>query len=269
MKVKIAGHSGFCFGVKRAINIANSALKNITKEDKLYSLGPIIHNPQVVNRLSDKGLIVIKDISKISVGTIIISSHGAPEDIIEKLKRKKLKIIDATCPFVKYAQNIVRDLKEQGYYVVIVGDKMHPEVRALVSIAGRQRIKGKSKIGIVSQTTQNKENYISEIHNILKGEFSEIRIFNTICRDAALRQASAKELLKKCDLMIVIGGKNSANTRRLWQICKESGVESLHIETEKELKPGSFSKKKCIGITSGASTADWIVDEVVEAIRKH
>jgi len=266
MKIKIARCAGFCFGVKRAINIAENALNGLRSEEKIYSFGAIIHNPQVVEGLFKKELQVINGLEAIKGGTVIISSHGAPVEILEEIKKKKIKLIDATCPFVKYAQNIVKNLKKEGYGIIIVGDSAHPEVRALKSIAGKDKLS--KKIGIISQTTQSKVNYINEIRKIMEKDFSEVKVFNTICNDTSKRQSATRSLLKDCDLMIVIGGKNSANTRRLWQICKESGVDSFHIETELELDKAWFKGKSCVGITSGASTPNSMVEKVVEIIKK-
>ena len=284
MRVKVATHSGFCFGVKRAINIAETTLKDPRHRKNIYSLGPIIHNPQVVSGLSKKGLAVTHDIDNIKKGAVIISSHGAPKDLIQKIKRKRIKLIDATCPFVKHAHDIVRDLEAEGYRIVIIGDKSHPEVKALLSLAGNRGTTRKprlrrgtrshaekinsGKIGIVSQTTQNKDDYIRGVLDLLKDDFSELRIFNTICRDTAHRQILTCELLDECDVMIVVGGKNSANTRRLHQICKESRVDTHHIETEQELRKDYFKGKKCAGVVSGASTPDTMVKKVVERIRR-
>lgn len=265
MQIKVATHSGFCFGVKRAIKIAEKSLADTRHGNKIYSLGAIIHNPQVVERLSQKGLRVIKDIRGIKQGAVIVSSHGAPIEMLEKIRKKKLKLIDATCPFVKYAQDIVKDLKAKGYKVIIIGDKKHPEVKALLSLAGKKE--NKEKTGIISQTTQSMSNYIKGIADALNEGFSEVRIFNTICKDTSRRQALTRRLLKECDVMIVVGGKNSANTRRLWQICKESGVNTYHIETPDELKRSYFKNKKCAGIVSGASTPDSIVKKVAQKIK--
>jgi 4-hydroxy-3-methylbut-2-enyl diphosphate reductase len=266
MKIKVAKCAGFCFGVKRAINIAESALKELKGRAGIYSFGAIIHNPQVVEELFKKGLRVISDLEKIKAGTVIVSSHGAPLEVVKDIKRKGMKLIDATCPFVKYAQNIVKDLKKDGYEIIIVGDNTHPEVKALKSIAGKN--KKSKKIGVICQTTQNKENYINEIKKILNRDFSEVRIFNTICNDTSKRQSATRRLLEDCDLMIVIGGKNSANTKRLWQICKESGVDSFHVETELEVNKNWFNGKKRVGITSGASTPDSMVKKIIERIRR-
>ncbi len=267
MRVKVASHSGFCFGVKRAINIAEESLKNSKNKKNIYSLGSIIHNPQVVDDLSKKGLKVIKSLKGIDRGTVIISSHGVSSEVIHKIREKKLKVIDATCPFVKQAHNIVKKLKSEGYRILIIGDKQHPEVKALLSLAGR-KIKTK-KIGVIAQTTLKKDNYLAGISEILlKKDFSEVRIFNTICNDTAHRQILTRGLLEKCDVMIVVGGKNSANTRRLWQICKERGVDSYHIETDYEIEKKWFKNKKCFGVVSGASTPDNMVKKVAAKIKK-
>ncbi len=206
MQIKVAKHSGFCFGVKRAINIAEGAIKKSGYKNNIYSLNPIIHNPQVVERLSKKGLKVINDIEAIKKGTVIISSHGAPIEVIKKIKKKRLNLIDATCPFVKNAHHIVKDLKNTSYRITIIGDKKHPEVKTLLSVVGK-KLKSK-KVGIVSQTTQTRDNYLKGILDILKeGDFSEVKIFNTICNDTSKRQKLAHNLLKECDVMIVVGGK--------------------------------------------------------------
>jgi (E)-4-hydroxy-3-methyl-but-2-enyl pyrophosphate reductase len=266
MEIKVAEHSGFCFGVKRAINIAEKTLAcNKNKKCKIYSLGAIIHNPQVVDELSRKGLEVIKNIDTVKKGTVIISSHGASKDVIGKIRKKKLKLVDATCPFVKYAHDIVKKLKKEGYNIIIAGDREHVEVKALMSLAGKGEGR---KIAVVSQTTQNKDAYIKRILDVLNNDFEEVRIFNTICKDTARRQNIAHDLLKDCDVMIVIGGKNSANTRRLWQICKERGVDTYHIEAESELNKRCFKGKKRAGIVSGASTPENMVKKVVEKIKE-
>ncbi|MFH1478986.1 MAG: 4-hydroxy-3-methylbut-2-enyl diphosphate reductase [Candidatus Omnitrophota bacterium] len=265
MQIEVAGKIGFCFGVKRAIKIAERTIRGSRDKKNIYSLGAIIHNPQVVEQLSKKGLEVIKDPKIIKSGTVIISSHGAPKRIIEELRVRNISIVDATCPFVKYAQEIVKGLKKKDYKIEIVGDKHHPEVKALLSLAGN-RPKGK-KIGIVSQTTQNKYNYLNQIQCILQKDFTEVRIFNTICNDTSQRQVLARDLLARCDVMIVIGGKNSANTKRLWQICKERGVDSYHIELDSELKRSFFKNKRRVGVVSGASTPNSMVEKVVDKIK--
>jgi (E)-4-hydroxy-3-methyl-but-2-enyl pyrophosphate reductase len=278
MKIEVADAVGFCFGVKRAINIAQQALEKNDGKD-VYSLGHIIHNRQVVEELAEKGLKSIEELGKIKKGVVVISSHGASPDIFEQIKSQGLEVIDATCPYVMSAQKVVKSLSEEGYTVVIFGDKKHPEVKSLVGFAKMKAIVIKDeqgldesgeflkKVGVVSQTTQSAENYLRIISRIIKKGFSEIRVFNTICNDTKKRQESAARLAKDVDVMLIIGGRMSANTKRLFEICSGICPDTYHIETARELKPEWFEKKGCIGIASGASTPDWIIEEVKDRIK--
>ena len=276
MEIKLADNAGFCFGVRRAIQIALEASQG--KHKKIYTIGPIIHNPQMVEKLRQSGISVLKDIEDLKEGdTVIIRSHGVTYDIFEKLVRKEINIIDATCPFVKTAQNHARELDEEGYKVVVVGEKNHPEVIGIVSFAKKGAIivnhedklddlfKFK-RIGIVAQTTTRHE-YLDKVVCGLLPKVKELRIFNTICDATVERQVSADNLAKKVDLMIVIGSKNSANTRRLFEICKKENPDTLWIETVKDLAriPENITT---IGITAGASTPDWIIEKVIGKISK-
>lgn len=273
MKIEIAECSGFCFGVKRAISIAKQALDK-NKGKGVYSLGHIIHNSQVVEELSKEGLMSAKDLNGIKEGVIVISSHGASPEIFEQIKAKGFEVVDATCPYVMSAQKIVKSLNEEGYTVVILGDKQHPEVKSLVGFAedkaivikDEKELKGiempSGKIGLISQTTQSVENYFKVISEILKKEFLEFRVFNTICNDTKKRQDSAARLAKDADAMIIVGGRMSANTKRLFEICSGICKDTYHIETADELKPKWFKRHECVGIASGASTPDWIINNV-------
>lgn len=279
LKINISEFSDFCFGVKRAISLAEGALRERPKP--VSSLGPLIHNRQVVSELSKKGLNVAKDYKQIWKGTIVTCSHGIRPDVLNEAKRKKIDIVDATCPFVKNAQMLAKKLSKEGYKVVIIGDKGHPEVKSLKSFSGNKglvisnakeakRLKlRKGKIGIIAQTTQSLRNFPEVSSELLKKEFSEIRIFNTICSDVSMRQKSTEEFSKENDLVIVVGGRNSANTKRLYEICKDIGTEARHIETGSEVKNEWLKGKRRIGIVSGASTPRWIVDGVVERLRKN
>ncbi len=278
MKIEVAGCSGFCFGVKRAMRMAEESLEK--KADRqVYSLGPIIHNNQVVEELSKKGLKPLKELTGIEQGMVVISSHGASPSISEQIKSKGLDLIDATCPYVMSAQKVVKALSDEGYCVIILGDSRHPEVEALVGFAGGKAIVIKDekelerldcpskKIGIVSQTTQSQKNYFRVISKILSSkEFSEIRIFNTICNDTQKRQESAARLAKDTEVMIIAGGKMSANTRRLFEICSEICPNTYHVETAKDLRREWFEGKTSVGIASGASTPDWIVESIKNEI---
>ncbi len=278
IKIELAECSGFCFGVKRAISMAKQALER-NKGKNVYSLGHIIHNSQVVEELSKEGLRSIRELGAIKDGVIVISSHGVSPEIFDEIKLRGLEIIDATCPYVVSAQKIVKALNEEGYTVIIFGDSQHPEVKSLVGFAGDRAtvIKAKEdverlqtqsqRIGLVSQTTQSAENYLEVISAIMKKEFLEVRIFNTICSDTKKRQESAQRLARIPDGMIVIGGRMSANTKRLFEICSKICDNTCHIETADELGQEWFSAKKSVGIASGASTPDWIIKAVEDKIK--
>ncbi|WP_413853703.1 4-hydroxy-3-methylbut-2-enyl diphosphate reductase [Candidatus Ruminimicrobium bovinum] len=272
--IKIAESSGFCFGVRRAIELAEKVSQ---ESDNVYTFGPLIHNPQEVERLNKKGIEVINDYSKIQDGILVLRTHGIELNVYNKLsENKKLKIIDATCPFVKRAQDIVKELSDISQQIVIVGEKTHPEVVALVSYGkGKcivvenkndiEKVKKTDIIYIVSQTTQSPKNFDDIVKEIAK--ISKVKIYNTICKATFDRQSSAEKLAKSVDIMIVIGGKNSGNTRRLFQICS-SAVETYHIESGDEIKNDWFTNKQKIGITAGASTPDWIIKNIKNKIEK-
>jgi len=273
MEIKVADPIGFCFGVKRAIRMAKEALEN-NKTKEVYSLGPIIHNNQVVDELSKEGLKPIKDLSGIEKGVCVISSHGVSPVIFERIKSKGLDVVNATCPNVMSAQTIVRSLSQEGYSVVILGDKDHPEVKSLsgfandkaVVIKDEVQLKGldlpSKKTGVVSQTTQSTANYFKIISGLLEKGFQEARIFNTICNDTQKRQRSAAKLAKEVDVMIIVGGRMSANTKRLFEICYKICKDTYHIETVGELRREWLEGKLRVGIASGASTPDWIIENI-------
>ena len=273
MKIILAKRAGFCFGVKRATQMAFEAAG---KDKKTYTLGPIIHSPQVVNRLEEMGVKVLENLDSMNDGTIIIRSHGVASNELAEAVNKKLEIVDATCPFVKKAQEHVKSLSQSGYGVVVVGDADHPEVQGIVSYGGDKvfvvgsgeevkKLPKMSKIGIVAQTTQSFENLKNAVTEcLLRG--GEIRVFNTICDATAVRQEEAKELAKQVDCMLVVGGLNSANTRRLSEVCKELQRRTYHIETAAEIDPAWFEGVERVGVTAGASTPKWIIDEVMNRI---
>jgi 4-hydroxy-3-methylbut-2-enyl diphosphate reductase len=275
MEVILAKQAGFCFGVKRATQMAFEAAD---KGGKTFTLGPIIHSPQVVQKLEEMGVKVLNNISAMVEGTIIIRSHGVASDELEEAVRKELEIVDATCPFVKKAQEHVESLSQTGYDVVVVGDADHPEVQGIVSYAtGKVYVVGSGeeaarlpkmgKIGVVAQTTQSFENLKNVVTECLtKG--GEIRVFHTICDATAVRQEEAKTLARQVDCMIVIGGYNSANTKRLAEVCTELQPKTYHIEKAQQLNQQWFKGVKKVGVTAGASTPKWLIDEVLEQIEK-
>ena len=270
MKTILAPKAGFCFGVKRALDLAMQTARETNKS--IYTLGPLIHNPQVVEDLSKKGIKVVKDLSDIPEGVVIIRSHGVGPDIIENARDRDLQIIDATCPFVKKAQELAKELNDQGYQVVVVGDKEHPEVTGIIGWTGHtgivvetpeqaEKLQPLKKIGIISQTTQPEGNF-NKIASVLQEKAEEVKAYNTICHATRDRQYAAAELARKVDVMIVIGGKNSANTQKLARLCAQTGTPTHHIETAAEFNREWLADKKLIGITAGASTPDWIIEEV-------
>ena len=274
MKVTVAPGSGFCFGVKRALKIAFDAAKK--GDGPVVTLGPIIHNPQVVAKLEEEGLRVVDRAEDIHGGTLVVRSHGLPESVLRQAKAQGVTIVDATCPFVKQAHNCASQLEEEGYVVVVVGEEDHPEVLSITGNLenpatvvdgpnGLSRLGDVGRVGIVCQTTQPLE-HLRTVTDALLEKTQELKVFNTICEATLERQESALDLARHVDVMIVVGGKNSANTRRLWELCREAGCDAYHIETRDELEPGWFEGKEEVGVTGGASTPHWIIDQIVRAV---
>lgn len=272
MKIYCARHSGFCFGVKRAIKMAMDAVKN---RRSVYSIGPLIHNRDFVDKLERQGIKVIKKIDDVNDpdATVIIRSHGLKPSLLQGLKKNNFRIIDATCPKVRRAQRYVEKLVQEGYFVIIIGEKDHPEVKGLIGYAGKNsaiysdnlEIKHK-KIGIVPQTTLDFDHFYSSIKNLLFN-VTEMKIYNTICDETILRISEALSIARKVDMMIVIGGKNSANTTRLYQICK-SIKPAHHIESIEDIDFKWFKGINSVGISAGASTPDEQIREVVQYLKK-
>jgi 4-hydroxy-3-methylbut-2-enyl diphosphate reductase len=268
-KIVVAKSAGFCFGVRRAITLAEETAAK--KKKTIFTLGPLIHNPQEVRRLNRRGIRTVADARNLKKATLLLRTHGIPEGLREKLEKKRLTLVDATCPFVKRAQDIVRKLGGSESEIVIVGEKMHPEVKALVSygqgkcrvIEHKNDLRGRRFAGplaVVSQTTQTPENF-SAVLKCLKKQCSPVTAYNTICRATIDRQTAASRLAKRADVMVVTGGKNSGNTRRLAEICGRY-TRTYHIETAGEIKPAWFAGAKLVGLTAGASTPDWIINDV-------
>lgn len=269
MKVTIAEACGFCYGVRRAVDMASQA------ETGTKTLGPIIHNPQVVARLSAQGVAPVDSLDEVGDGeTVLIRSHGVGPSVYEEASRRGIRVIDATCPHVKKAQQDAKKIVEEGKNLVIIGEKAHPEVisisqwganRAIIidrEIEAEQ-IPFSELLGVVVQTTFSQEQF-KRIAEILKTKTNDLDVHMTICTATQQRQNAAVELAGKVDAMIVVGGRNSANTGRLAQVCREQGCPTYHIETAAELDTAAFRGMNHIGITAGASTPDWIIQEVVD-----
>ena len=273
MEIKLAKSYGFCFGVKRAIEIAEDS-KNAT------TMGPLIHNSEEINRLKDNfSVTTANDMSEIGdEKRVIIRTHGITKDDLEALKNSKKEIIDATCPFVTKPQDIVKQMSEDGYKIIIFGDAEHPEVKGVRSYAKNDalvildideilNVALGPKVAIVSQTTR-KVSEFKKIVDFLVERVSEVRVFNTICNATFENQDAVRELSKESDVMVVIGGKNSSNTKQLFSISLDHCADSYLVENENEIQKEWFFDKKECGITAGASTPDWIIQKVISKIRE-
>lgn len=273
--VKLAVSAGFCFGVERAVKMAVSALEEFG--GPVYTLGPIIHNPQEVLRLQDMGIGMAHTLEEIPKGTVVIRSHGAPRGVIEEAAERGLKVVDATCPLVQRLTERVRELADQGYQVVIVGESDHPEVMAVLSYAPESCIVVRGPegvepgnlnkdVGLVAQTTQSLEN-LRAVSSQCICHCREVRTYNTICHATHKRGAEALELAGQVEVMIVVGGKNSANTTRLAQAVSLGGTKTYHIESAAELSDLEIPAGAPVGVTAGASTPGWVIDEVVSSLK--
>ena len=275
-EVKLALSAGFCFGVERAVKMAMSALEDFGTP--VYTLGPIIHNPQEVQRLEAMGIRMVQTLEEIPEGTVVIRSHGAPKGVIGEAEKRGLTVVDATCPLVQRLKERVRELAEEGYQVIIVGESDHPEVMAVRSFAPESCIVVRNpeevepselsrRVGIVAQTTQSLEN-LRSVASLCICHCREVRTYNTICQATHRRGAEAIELAAQVKVMIVVGGKNSANTTRLAQAIIQAGTATYHIESADELSELKIPRGVPIGVTAGASTPGWVIDEVVATLRK-
>ena len=273
MEVIVAEKCGFCLGVNSAIKLARKTLQD--RQD-VYSLGPIIHNADMVSELADAGLHTVDSIDQIASGTVLIRSHGATKAQLEEIHAKHLDVVDATCVLVKRLQKISKELNDSGYKVVIIGDKDHPEVQAIVGFTENvevigdksdlARLSGHGKLGVICQTTQSPDHFSKMVAEIVKHGFTELKIINTLCREAIKRQDSAVELCRKVDIMFVLGGLHSANTRKLAELCLEYNKKTFHLENWEGLDKSLLSGKITAGVTAGASTPDQVIAEFVEKL---
>jgi 4-hydroxy-3-methylbut-2-enyl diphosphate reductase len=275
MKIELASSYGFCFGVKRAIKIAEENPGSVT-------YGPLIHNTDEINRLKDGFEIGLAENLEEAEkhNSIVIRTHGIPRNELAELKAQNKTIIDATCPYVTTPQTIVAKMSAEGYSVVVFGDEKHPEIRGVISYAKEERnafvvlhekdvdaLPLKSKVAIVAQTTRKPDDFTRIVSRlVLKSK--EVRVFNTICNATFENQDAADELAQRADVMVVIGGKHSSNTKQLYLIAKNHCEESYLIENQTELRAEWFANKALCGISAGASSPDWIVQNVVDRIRE-
>ena len=274
--IQVARHAGVCFGVRRALEEAYSVLSE--QQGSIATLGELIHNPHVVRDLERQGVRVAHSVDDVDEGTLIIRAHGVAPQVKNAAESAGLNVIDATCPFVKRVQDHARTLYEEGYQVIIVGEAGHPEVEGIFGCTeGKGHIIGSSaelaridisqRVGVVVQTTQTSAN-LQQVVDALLLRAREVRVFNTICSATNERQEAARALAATCDLMIVIGGRNSGNTRRLAQICREECPHSYHIEDAQEIEVDWVADATHIGITAGASTPQGQIDDVVSTLKQ-
>lgn len=277
MEVILAESAGFCYGVKRALDTVAEAAKAQGKP--MFTLGPLIHNPQVVEKLENQGVKSVKGLGEVPAGSIVVMpSHGVPRAVLEQAKASGIEIIDLTCPFVSKVQELAESFVSEGYQVVVLGDAGHTEVQAIMSRAGEDAIAVcgaeelanyalKNRVGILAQTTQTVERYERLVAKAASLAY-EVRAYNTICNATRDRQNAAVDVARAVDVMIVVGGRNSANTKRLAEICAETGVLTHHVEVADEINPEWFAGARKVGVTAGASTPDWIIEEVIRKLKE-
>lgn len=271
MNIVLAESYGFCFGVKRAIKIAEENRNSAT-------YGPLIHNSNEIDRLkNDFNVALSENLDSFKFGdTAVIRTHGIPKQELSLLHERQVNVIDATCPYVTKPQQICEEMSTQGYDIVIFGDESHPEIKGVKSYADDHvyvvnspdeidALKLREKVATVAQTTRKIEEY-QQIIGKLMAKHKEVRVFNTICNATFDNQDAVRDLAQKADVMIVIGGKNSSNTKQLHSIAKEYCHDSYHIESQDDLDPKWFADKEFCGISAGASTPDWIIDDVIAKI---
>lgn len=277
MKVLVAEKRGFCFGVQDAVELALSTASEHPK-GTVHTLGPVIHNPQEVARLEEAGLRQTPNLEDIPPGhTLLIRSHGVRPEVIEQARRRGLKVVDATCKLVKRAQKIVRELHDDGYQVVMIGDADHPEVQGVVGYAEdvivinspeevADRLPKRGRLGVVAQTTHAPEHVGRVVAAIVTLPFREVKIVNTLCDEVSRRQAAAVELCRRVDVMFILGGLHSANTRQLARLCERRGVTTWHLETWDQFSPEMVAGKTSAGVAPGTSTPEWILQDFVRRL---
>lgn len=274
MKVVIAHNAGFCFGVRRAIDMARRAA---AESGHVYSLGPLIHNRQAVEALREQGVEVVNSLDEMPPSaTVMIRTHGAGPDVYDAISERELPLVDTTCPFVMRAHTVAARFHQEGYQVLVLGDREHPESQGIVAHTGgaativsdpaeADDLRLRAQVAVVCQTTQRLGNLVDLVARVLP-RVQELRVANTICDATAQRQWHSETLAGKVDVTIVVGGYDSANTRRLAEICEETGTPTYHIETAKELDPEWVLGAELVGVTAGASTPDEAIRAVAEAI---
>jgi 4-hydroxy-3-methylbut-2-enyl diphosphate reductase len=266
---------GFCGGVKRAVEMARSTAEGAS--GPVFTWGPLIHNPQVVDRLQQGGVRVAEEMDDFEGEAFVVSAYGVEHAVLDAARSKGMRVVDATCPVVIRAHSLAFKLVEEGYQLIVVGDHGHPEMVTLKEVLGdkvtivhdrdeARAVKLRGKIGVLSQTTQSMENF-SQVVADLALRTKELKVVNTLCPAITVRQEEAEQLVDEVDALVVIGGHHSANTTRLWEIGRAHGLPTHHIEVPDELDPAWFGGVQKVGVMSGASTPEWIIAEVIDRLR--
>ncbi len=282
MEIKLAREMGFCFGVRKAIELVEREAKQRV-DTHITTYGQLVHNPVVVNRMQKLGVGVVDrgEMKELAPGTIAFTAHGVAPEVIEEAQANGFEVMDATCPLVTLIQQSAREMVDQGYFVIIYGDRNHPEVKGIMGWAGKNAIattdfndlkdlRPPKRIGIVVQSTTILEKFrefVVQVNMHFLGKTKEIKVHNTICAPTTRLQASAEELAGECEVMVVIGGQKSANTQHLADLCRENGAITYKIETAAELQPQWFKGIETVGVTAGASTPDESIEEVVARLK--
>ncbi len=276
MEILVAKHMGFCGGVKRAVEMAQGAAEG--SGGPVFTWGPLIHNPQVVGRLQAGGVQVTERLEELEGDAFVVSAYGVEHAVLDEAKAKGMRIVDATCPVVIRAHSLAHKLAEEGYQLIVVGDHGHPEMVTLKEVLGEKvtivhtpeearQVKLRGRIAVMSQTTQSLENF-KQIVADLSVRTKELKVLNTLCPAITVRQEEAERMVDEIDALVVIGGHGSSNTTRLAELGHARGVITYHIEVPEELDPAWFRGVEKVGVTSGASTPDWIITQVLHRLQE-
>ncbi len=281
MEIVLARDMGFCFGVRRAVEMMEEAGGRV---GEMVSLGNTVHNPQVVERLKDRGVDVITMLEQVDTRPVAITAHGVSESVVRELEERGATIVDTTCPIVTRSQQWAKRLADDGFAVIVFGDPNHKEVRgvlgwapgkafAIPSVDALDTLPDDlpSRLGVLSQTTETEAHFAEFVRALLErrmDRISELRVINTLCNATTSQQAAAQELAHDVDLMVVIGGRESANTRHLADVAREEGIETYHVESADEIDGRWLAGHRRVGVTAGASTPDDAIDAVVARLRE-
>jgi len=270
-RVIVARPSGFCFGVERAIRLARAGKQRF---GRVATLGELVHNPLVLEELAAAGISAVHRPSEVKEGALVIRAHGCPPGVVGQCRRLGIQLIDATCPYVRKVQDVARRLKRQGYSVIVVGERNHPEVQGILAYCAgagrvytpRMRLKA-SRIGVVAQTTMARDGFRAAVATLARLRYTELRVFDTICKEVVARQEAAARAALEADLVVVVGGRNSANTARLAEIARVAGREVILAERAELPDRARLSGCRTAAVVAGSSTPSWVVREIAELVR--